>query len=532
MTTITIIKNGSIYTGDPRHPLVQAVAVRDGKVIDVGDNDDIRLQWERSGTEVIDLQGKTVTPGLIDSHLHLSGVASKFLDLDLADVTSKDELLKRIKAKADKTPPGKWVTGRGWNENLFPDSQIPTLEELDWAAPYSPLFLTRICGHAFLANSQAFEISQYCPEMANPSGGTIVQDPHTKKPTGLILESAAEVIQRNIPEPSYEDLKQAMKQAVALALKHGLTSVHTEDLRYLGGLDQTYQIYDELINEEELGLRCNLLVDHTYVNKLIERKMYTGFGNDRLQIGAVKIFADGALGGRTALMSEPYQDDRNNFGFEIHSQESLYHIVSQAKYHNMPVAVHAIGDKALENVLTVLDRFPQSKYRDRIIHAQILRPDLITCLKRGNRIVDIQPRFVVSDFPWVIDRLGDRRLQHAYIWKTMIDSGITCAGGSDAPVEPIDPLLGIHAAVTRKSPNSDRVRNERERLSISEAIHLFTAGGAYATNEEHVKGTISVGKWADMTVYSQNIFAIHPDELLTTNVEMTIIGGKIQYASA
>lgn len=527
---VTIFMNGSIYTGDPQYPLVQSVAVRDGKVIDVGDRDAIQLQWGRSDTEIIDLQGKTVTPGLIDSHLHLSGVASNFLYLDLTDVTSKDELLQKIRVHAEKTPAGKWVIGRGWNENLFPDRQIPTIEELDRIAPHCPLFLTRICSHVFLANSKAFEVSQYHPDMAIPSGGTIVQDPRTKKPTGLILESAADIVQRHIPEPSYEEHKQALKQAVTLALKHGLTTVHTEDLNYLGGLHQTYTLYNELIHEEQLGLRCNLLIYYTYVEELIERGMYTGFGNDQLRIGAVKLFADGALGGRTALLSEPYADDPGHYGNEIHDRATLYNIVRQVRHHNMPVAVHAIGDQALENVLDVLDRFPQVQFRDRIIHAPILRPDLIDRLKKGKYIVDIQPRFVASDFPWVIDRLGDRRAQHSYIWKKMIDSGIMCAGGSDAPVEPIQPLLGIHAAVTRQSPHaSSQVWNETERLSVPEAIRLFTVGGAYATNEEHVKGTLSVGKWADMTVYSKNIFAIHPDELLTTNVDMTIVGGKIQY---
>ncbi len=250
-----------------------------------------------------------------------------------------------------------------------------------------------------------------------------------------------------------------------------------------------------------------------------------------MQIGAVKIFADGAFGRRTALLSEAYHDAPNSFGEAMYSHDELSDIIRKARELSMPIAVHTIGDKALENILDLLDQFPAVSHRDRLIHVQALRKDLIPRLAVPTRIADIQPRFVVGDFPWVEERLGPERLPLAYAWKTLMESNVICAGGSDSPVEPVDPLLGIHAAVTRKAPGDTHEGwNVKEKLSMHDAFKLFTKMGAYPTNEETIKGTISRGKLADMTVYSHNPFKMEdPDELLHTDIEMTIIGGDIQY---
>lgn len=526
----TIYTNGIIYTLDNNNPLVQTVVTENGKIVDVGTHDDMILQWGRPGSRIIDLQGRTVTPGLIDSHLHLSGVAFNFLDLDLTGIKSKREMLNKIKERAAAVPPGKWLIGMGWDENLFDDGMMPTIEELDHVAPHCPIFLKRICYHAFLVNSKALELSQYHPSIEIPQGGSVVLDQHTKIPTGLILESASKLFTKYITEKTYDELKHGLSQAMKFAIKKGLTSVHTNDPAYLGGLDQTYKMYDELINHEQRGLRCNLLIDYPFLNDLKNKGMYAGYGNDRLQIGAIKIFADGALGRRTALLSEPYYDEPGHFGEAMLNQETLYEIVKEARAHAMPIAVHTIGDRALENVLDVLDQFPSVKFRDRLIHVSVIRKELIQRLVHSNRIADIQPRFIVGDYPWVKERLGEEREQNLYAWKTLLSAGVLCSGGSDAPVEPIDPLLGIHAAVTRRAPLETHIGwNEKEKLSMFDAIKLFTVGGAYATNEENLKGTISRGKFADMTVFSNNLFTMEdPDELLQTKIDMTIINGEIQ----
>ncbi|WP_042146806.1 amidohydrolase [Paucisalibacillus sp. EB02] len=526
-----IFTNGDFYTFDPIKPKVEAVVVENGRFIDSGSHEEIMTYWKGLNTEVVNLEGKTVTPGLVDSHLHMSAIAINLLHVDVTGITSKEEMLYKIKSKAMTLLPGEWLLGRGWDENLFTDGGIPTISELDYVAPHNPLFIPRVCGHAALVNRKALEVSGYHTEMSIPQGGAIVVDDMTKQPTGLILESASEIFKQFIPEYSLEDLKGALRKTIQDAMQKGLTSVHTNDPGFLGGLHNTYKLFDELLNQEQLGLRSNLLIDHEYLNDLKESGMYTGFGNETLQIGAVKLFADGAFGRRTALLSEPYHDEPNEYGEAMYSNEELYDIIRKARELSMPIAVHTIGDQALENVLNQLDKFPTVGYRDRLIHVQALRKELIPRLAVPSRIADIQPRFVVGDFPWVEERLGPERLPLAYAWKTLINSNVICAGGSDSPVEQMDPLLGIHAAVTRKAPgDTHKGWNITEKLTMQEAFKLFTKMGAYPTNEETIKGTISRGKLADMTVYSQNPFELEdPDELLNTVIEMTIIGGDIKY---
>ncbi|KIL74532.1 amidohydrolase [Bacillus badius] len=526
-----IYTNGAIYTLDANQPLVEAVVVENGQVADMGTHQKMILHWGGSGAKIIDLEGKMATPGLIDSHLHLSGIAFQYLDLNLTGVASKEDMLERIKERADKTPPGKWLLGMGWDENLFMDGAIPTIQELDYVAPHCPIYLKRVCHHAFLINSKALEVCHYHPSAPIPTGGSIVLDERTGRPTGLVLESASRLITEHIPELTYDELKIGLRQAMHHASKCGITSVHTNDPLYLGGFDQTYQLYDELLNEEQQGLRCNLLIDHPFLPRLKERGMHAGYGNDKLQIGAIKIFADGALGRRTALLSKPYDDAPDQLGEAQHSQGELYEMIEAARAQAMPIAVHTIGDQAVENVLKILDQFPKVQYRDRIIHVSLLREDLMQRLADPSIVADIQPRFVVGDFPWVQDRLGKQRVPYLYAWQSLLSAGVLCAGGSDAPVEPADPLLGIHAAVTRRAPaQSHNGWNEKEKLSMLSALKLFTIGGACATNEEHKKGTLSPGKLADMTVYSHDLLQMeHPDGLLSVNIEMTIVNGKVVY---
>jgi hypothetical protein len=526
-----IFTNGLIHTFNRIQPIVSSVVIENGIFIDMGDAQQTLKFWKTPDTEVIDLQEKTVTPGLTDSHLHLSGVADSFVTLDLTGVTSKKEMLEKIAEKAQALAPGEWITGGNWDENLFTDGTIPTIQELDRAAPQHPLLLTRICRHAAVTNGKALEMSYYHPSIEVPDGGTVVIDEITKQPTGLLLETATEIISKHIPKRSYEDWLHAMRKAIQFAVQQGLTSVHTNDPLYIGGLEQTYRIYDQLLNKEKLGLRANLLINHDFLDELREKGLYAGYGNDTLQIGAIKLFADGAFGRRTALLTEAYTDDPGNYGAAMFTNEELTDIVRRARELHFPVAVHAIGDKALENALDVLDKFPSVSYRDRIIHAQVINDSLLERLHLPSRIVDIQPRFLASDFPWVQDRLGKKRIRKSYAWRSLLDAGVICAGGSDAPVEPVNPLLGIHAAVTRKTPGDNHEGyNLKEQLNMTEAFQLFTEYGSCATNEENKKGTIARGKLADMTAFSTHPFNMDdPDELLETEVVMTVIGGEIKY---
>ena len=526
-----IFANGKFHTMDQMHPMVEAVVVENGRIIDLGNTTSMKAHWNHGKTEVVDLNEAFVTPGLIDSHLHIAGIAENIRNLNVTDCTSADEMLAEIKKHVERLKPGEWIVGRGWNENEFDNGVIPTIEELDRVAPHNPMYIARICGHASLVNSQALEVCGIHPYIAVPEGGTIVLDEQTRKPSGLFLEAASGLIRKHIPGPTYEAYEKSMRGAIEFSMSKGLTSVHTNDPRFLGGFDQTYKIYDTLLNKEQMGLRCNLLIDHEFMDDLYERGMYTGYGNETLNIGAVKIFVDGAIGRRTALLSEPYSDDLGQYGDAMYSQDALYKIVKQARTLGMPIAVHVIGDQALENILDVLDEFPTVAYRDRLIHVQVLREDLIKRLAMPSRIADIQPRFLAGDFPWVQDRLGEERSKLAYAWKSLMNAGVVCAGGSDCPVEPVDPMLGIHAAVTRKRPDEmHNGYNEREKLTMEEALMLFTKMGAYPTNEETIKGTITRGKLADLTVYDKDLYHLNdPDELLETTIKRTIIGGKTTF---
>ena len=527
----TIYMNGQIYTMNPKEPIVQSIFIHNDQIIDMGTNEGILLQWGRNGTKTIDLQGKTVLPGLIDSHLHISSVGINSQELDLTNMKTKDDLLDSIAKWSVNMQPGEWILGRGWDENVFPDKRIPSIEELDKVSPNIPLFLPRICGHAFLVNSVALKICGYHPGMKIPYGGTIVLDPCTKKPSGLLLETASTIISNHIPKKSYEQLKSALRAGLQSAVSLGLTSIHTNDPNYLGGALQTYKLFDELINHDGMGPRSNLLIDYDYLEEMTATGMRTGYGNNKVMIGAIKLFADGALGGRTAHLAEPYQDDPLNVGNAMYDKEVLFQLIRNVRLQEMPVAIHTIGDQALKDVLDILDQLKPSKYRDRLIHVSILNEQLIQRLSSPHRIVDLQPKFVSSDYPWIEDRLGKQRIRFAYPFKSLLDSGVISAGSSDAPIEPLNPLLGIHAAITRrKVGESHDGYNEQEKLSMYEAIHLFTVGGAYATNEENAKGTLERGKLGDMTVLSQDPFRMEsPDELLTTETEMTIIGGEIKY---
>nr|WP_306807402.1 amidohydrolase [Halalkalibacter krulwichiae] len=345
-----------------------------------------------------------------------------------------------------------------------------------------------------------------------------------------MLDAACDLVKRVMPSATDEYVRRALTVAIDDLYKVGLVGGHTEDLHYYGGFKQTFNQYKKVIDGNKRKFRAHLLVHHEAVREMEEE----GYSNKEItpfiELGAVKIFADGALGGRTALLKTPYTDDPSTSGVAIHTEESLHQIVKEARRKNRAVAIHTIGDGALDMALTALETYPVEKGRDRLIHLQVADESLINRMKKLPVILDLQPRFVASDFPWVMERLGEERLPYAFAWKTLLDSGLHCAGGSDAPIEPVDPLLGIHAAITRK-----RVGEEHEgylpeqKLTPYEAVQLFTTGSAYAIEKEKERGKIAPGFQADFTILDQNLFAIEPDDILTTNIKMTVVDDTIMY---
>lgn len=520
---------GNIYTLNAEKHQVEAVLTKDNHIIAMGSKQDLEENFEI--LESIDLQGATMLPGFVDSHLHLIGHGETLIRLDLSRYSTKADVLAAVKEYASSFTNGEWIIGEGWNENLWDSAEPITLQELDKIVADSPVMLKRVCRHALVVNSKALELAGITKNTNTPPGGVIEKNEHGEL-TGQLKDQAQELIYEVLPKVSKDYLERAMTAAIKDAYKLGLTGGHTEDLFYYSGFQDTYETFEKVIKENGLKFRAHLLVHHEVVSEMKQAGFEPYSGDLEIEFGAMKIFADGALGGRTALLSHPYADDPSTNGVAIFSQEELNELFAKARRLELPVAIHTIGDLAFEYALNAMEAHPVTNGRDRIIHAQILSEELIERAKKlPSLILDLQPRFLASDFPWVIDRIGSERMEYCYAWKTLLDSGIPCAGGSDAPIEPLNPLWGIHAAVTRTNLNDPArtVYGEKEKLSIYEAVSLFTKGSAYAICHENDRGMIKEGHLADFTVLEENIFRVPEEEIANLKVKMTVIGGEIVY---
>ncbi|PTX53664.1 hypothetical protein C8P63_12827 [Melghirimyces profundicolus] len=527
-----IFYNGRIFTLDATLSRAEAVLVEDGRVAAVGTTEEILLQGGRADVPRTDLEGAYVYPGLTDSHLHLMGHGMKLSMLDLSKVRSKEELLRAVRERAAKTPAEKWVLGMNWDENRFSVPEPPTREELDRISPERPVMLTRICHHVQAVNSAALRAAGLSRNTPDPSDGKYGRDERGDL-NGLVYENASKPLFDAIPNRSPAERMEFARLGARDALAKGLTGVHTEDLRSAESVDALLRIYRGL-REEGIFLRTHHLVYHPFLREYREAGLKPGEGDRWVRFGAVKLFADGSFGGRTALLSRPYADDPSTRGFAVHTQERLEAIVREAREARMPVAVHAIGDQAAEMVIRALEKHPLTKgeafFRDRLIHAQVLREDLLERMERLPLAVDIQPRFVAGDFPWVADRLPEALLPTSYAWKTLIRRGVPAGGGSDAPIEPVDPLLGMHAAVTRHAPGEEHGGyGPEQKLTPSEALRLFTLGSAFAAGEEAERGTVTPGKYADLSIFDRDLLSGDPDDFLKARTLFTVVNGRTAY---
>lgn len=528
----TLWSGGTIYTLSKEKETVEAVLVDKGIVKATGNKNKIKQHFKEIITEEVDLAGNVMYPGLTDSHLHIIGHGEKLLHLDLSEVTSSEKMKELLVEKSVQTSIGEWVIGEGWNENNFVDRKIFHRDELDEVAPDHPMMLTRICRHALLVNSKALELAGIDDTTEDPPGGVIIRD-NDGKATGYLLDNAQDLVKRAVPTVSTAYLQQALQRAVDDLTSKGLVGGHSEDLHYYGGFKRTFDAFRIVVDGESRKFRANLLVHNQVVGVMHEEGWRFGGGTDYLNFGAMKIFADGALGGRTALLSSPYNDAPETSGVAIHDLHELKSIVQKARFFNMPVAIHTIGDLALEYAIDAVEAHPPIEgQRDRFVHAQVARPDLIERLKKLSVILDLQPQFVTSDFPWVIERLGEDRMAHSFAWKTLIDSGLHCAGGSDAPIESADPLLGIHAAVARRKPGDEHEGYYPEqKISVYEALALYTKGSAYAVGKEDTQGQIAEGFNADFTVFDRDLLDIPVDDIPDVKVKMTVVDNTVVYES-
>ncbi|WP_411333569.1 amidohydrolase [Metabacillus indicus] len=519
----TLWFGGKIYTLIEERDTVEAVYTEKGYIKDTGDLEKLRSLYP--GAKEMNLGGHTMLPGFTDSHMHVIGHGEKLMHLDFSEMASSEKVLESLRERAKTIQHGEWIIGEGFNENQFPDRKILHRRELDDISNVHPILIKRICHHAVIVNTKAMELAGISSETPDPEGGLIVRD-ENGDPTGYMHDGAQELVFQAQPQVSKEYLHKALLKSIEDCHKKGLVGGHTEDLSYYGSLENVLGAFDSVINGEKKTFRAHLLVHHHITDEFQQKERDLG---PFIEFGAMKLFADGALGGRTALLSEPYEDDPGTNGVSIHSEEGLNSLIQKARGYGMEVAIHTIGDLAFEKALDAIEANPplQKHQHDRLIHAQILNAELIERVKKLPVILDIQPRFSSSDFPWVMDRIGRDKIKYCYAWKTLINEGVNCAGGSDAPIEPIAPLLGIYSAVKRESIYDGQVYLPEERLSVYEAVELYTKGSAYAVHHEHEYGCIAKGYTADFTVLSRDIF--EEDALLETEVVMTVVDDRVVY---
>ncbi|WP_420628543.1 amidohydrolase [Candidatus Leptofilum sp.] len=535
MSATMILYNGRIHTLNPQQPTATAVAIRDGKVLAIGSDNEIKSLLAADG-ELVNLNGRCLTPGLVDAHVHFQHFALSLQRVDLRGSQTLDEALQRIRQKLSTVPRSPntdyWLLGRGWRVNDWGQTIFPTAAHLDAISSDVPICLHDHSGHAAWVNSCALQLANITAQTADPPGGQIQRDENSQ-PTGILFEDAMDLVTQHIPATTTAQIADAMREAQQYCWRVGLTGLHDFDGR------ACFIALQSLQQNGELGLRVVKNVPVYRLEHAIGVGLRSGFGNDWLRIGSVKIFADGALGPRTAAMIAPYEGEPDNYGIVVTDKEEMLEKASTASANGLSVTVHAIGDKANHDVLDVFEavrqeetiRNTQYKLRHRIEHVQLIHPADQPRLAQLNVIASMQPIHATSDMETAVHHWGSRT-KDSYAWRIMLNSGATLVFGSDAPIEKIDPMLGIHAAVTRQrpdgSPGPDGWHPE-QKLTMAETIHAFTTAAAITSGQEATQGSIICGKLADFTIFSRDIFTIPPDELLDVEISGTVVGGTFKY---
>lgn len=528
-----IFINGRIYTMDETLPVAEAIAVGGGKVLGVGTTDEM-IQLRGPGTVEYDLEGLTVIPGLVDAHAHFTGYALGRSSIDLKGTSSFSEVAGFVVERVSKTAKGDWITGRGWDQNDWDFSEYPQTGDIDSVSVENPVFLIRVCGHAAFANSFALRLAGIDRDTPDPPGGRILHDSDGRL-TGILIDSAIELVRKIIPSHSREEKKRLFTEAARQCLSVGLTGIHE-----MGISGETASIYRELYMEEVLAIRLTVyyLHDDEVIDSLLDAGHMTGFGDDHFEVAGVKFFIDGSLGARSAALLDDYSDDPGNSGFLVIDPDELYRQILKCHKKGFSVAIHAIGDRGNRIALDVLEKAVAEGLlednRDRIEHAQILSIDDIGRFASLGVIPSMQFTHCTSDMPWVEKRLGPDRIKGAYAWRSLINEGCRIPGGSDFPVESIDPLLGIYAAVTRQDLDGNPGGGWRSSqcLTVQEAVRAFTLDAAWAVHQDQVRGSLEKGKVADFIVLSDDIMQIDSRRIPDIDVFATILGGMIEYRSS
>lgn len=528
-TADLVFVGGDIYTMDAENARATAVAIRGQHIIAVGSDETIARHVGK-GTRIVDLQGRTLTPGLSDAHCHLYGLGKSLESVNLRDVKSADAAAQLVFEASKSLEPGEWATGRGWDQNLWEGQNFPNKATLDAVLPKRPVALRRVDGHALWANSAALALAGVDSTTTDPAGGTIERDAKGN-PTGVFIDNAMSLVERKLPKPSDTVIKRRILAAAKVATSVGITSVHE-----MGISDSVVSVYRGLASEGRLPLRVYALLagDADVVASLHTRVPEVDRdGTQFFVLRAIKLFADGALGSRGAAMLAPYSDDPENSGLWITSPEELNASAVAVANAGWQLGVHAIGDAANRAVLDAFEAansaVPDTELRFRVEHAQILAAEDIPRFAKLGVIASMQPTHATSDMPWAEKRIGAERIAGAYVWRSILDSGAHLAAGSDFPVERVAPLLGVYAAVTRQDADGTPAGGwlPEQRMTLEEAIRAFTAEAAYAAFVEDYRGILKPGFVADLTVFDRKL---QPDAtLLQTEVDMTVVGGAVMF---
>jgi predicted amidohydrolase YtcJ len=536
-TAETVFINSNVYTGNERAPHAEAIAVKAGRIVFIGSNADAKKEYQSPETRTVDLAGKTVVPGLTDSHCHIFGIGEREMNLNLEGANTLGDFLARVKERAAKTERGKWITGRGWIETFWQPPQFPTRGDLDKIAPDNPVFLTRADGHAAIVNSAALKLARIDKNTPNPFGGEILKDKQGGAPTGMLLDHAQELVAKNIPKPSEAEREQAFLLGVKREIELGWCQIQNA-----GSDPADVATIRHAFDAGKVKLRVYNAVygPGPAAESLLREGITLDQKGHRFTQRTIKVVFDGALGSRGAALLEPYSDAPETCGYLTQKESDLQPMFEQALAKGVQVETHAIGDRANRIILDLYERalktVPPEKRkirepRWRVEHAQILSPQDMPRFSKLGVIASMQPSHAISDLFFAPSRLGKERLAGAYAWQTLLKSGAIIIGGSDAPVERGEPMIEFYAAVARKSVKgfSGDGWHPEQALSRDQALKMFTTWPAYAAFEEKDKGSIEVGKLADLTVLSKDIVKIPEPEILSTTCAMTVIGGEIVF---
>lgn len=535
MSVERILYNGSIVTLDERQPRVSALAISQGYITAAGSDDEI-LALARPGAARQNLNGAFVIPGLTDAHIHWQLLSQSLAAIPLHDIPSKQAAIDKVAERAASVPSGSWIEGYGWSQDIWEGKQFPTAADLDRVSPDHPVFLRARSLHAAWANSLALRMCDIDETTPDPEGGAIARD-SDGQPTGILLEPAAmNLISRCIPALFGDRLADQMLHAQDLALSLGMTGIHDFDDQ------ECFSALQRLRERGQLGLRVVKNVNRKYLDSLLDTGLRAGFGDDWLRIGALKLFADGAIGPRTAYMIEPYDGEPDNYGIAVIDKEEMTEMISRASAAGLASSVHAIGDRAVHDVLDAFEIVrreetqrgeARASRRHRIEHVQLIHPDDLNRLAELDVIASMQPIHATSDY-LMADRYWGKRAAYAYNPRLQLDRGVVVAFGTDAPVEAVGPLPGIHAAVTRQradgSPGSDGWIPSA-RLTVDEALRGFTTGPAYAAGMEDRLGRLKPGYLADLVVLDRDLYKILTSDILKAQVLATMVGGVWRYGS-